>query len=604
MTDDQRQQLRDRLLAFCSYRALWVIDFEFTKDCDLRPDVICAAGFEIRSGRIFALRRDQLGDKPPYDIGADSIVFFYSGQEAELACHLSLGWDLPENSVDLIVVYRMAINGRGGNQELSLFAALARCRIAPRVSLEEKRRAQKRASEGWPIDPSTMEWLVSYCLTDVLEEVDLTLWLGPAAVSPIALWHGKAVNVYAKMWWRGVPIDPIYVPLVTDLTESTALVDEVVADISDEWPIFDNGVLKRELLEKAFIAHGIPVPRTPKAKLPSAKLATLARRAEKYSTTAPQKRPLELLEGALRTREQLQESVLPIGADNRLRAWFALFWTITSRAAPPTNAYIYNLPAWMRALMMTAGGWALAYLDWASMEFGLAAALSGCPNMTGFYRAGDDPDRDTYLELAKAVGGAPRHATKQSHPDIRALYKTGALACLYGIGTEELAKRLKRSTPFAREFLRMHHEVFADYWRWSDGVVSGAIHTGSYTSRHGWHYAVRPPLNTRSLRNWPIQTMGADILRCAVIFADALGVEMLATAHDAVLMQAREGEIEGAKERMAYCMERSALLLTGGFRLRVDIDIKHQGERFLDPRGERTFAVVEKFMKRRAANAA
>jgi hypothetical protein len=597
MTDEQRQQLRHRLLVSCRHRALWVVDFEFCKDRYLRPDVICAAGHEIRTGRTFALRRDQLGGKPPYDIGADALVFFYSGQEAELACHLSLGWELPENPVDLIVVYRMAINGRGGNQELGLFAALARCGIAPRVSLEEKRRAQKRASEGWPIDASTMEWLLSYCVTDVLEEVDLTLWLGQSAVSPATLWHGKAVNVYAKMWWRGVPMDPAYVPLVTDPATPTALLDEVIADVADEWPVFDNRVLKRDLYEKALIAHDIPVPRTAATKIPSAKLSTLARLTRDYPNSQ-----LGLFEEVQRTRMQLRECAPPIGADNRLRAWFALFWTITSRAAPPTNEYIYNLPAWMRALMMADPGWALACLDWASMEFGLAAALSGCSNMTAFYRAGDDPGHDTYLELAKAVGAAPRHATKKSHSDIRGLYKTGALACLYGIGANELAKRLKRPTRFARDFQRMHHEVFADYWRWSDGVAAEAMHTGRYTSRHGWHYAVKPPFNTRSLRNWPIQTIGQDILRCAIIFGDSLDLEMLATAHDAVLMQGRVEAIAAQVARMAHCMEQAALLLTDGFKLRVDIDIKQHGERFIDPRGERTFAVVEQFMTKRASH--
>jgi DNA polymerase I len=230
------------------------------------------------------------------------------------------------------------------------------------------------------------------------------------------------------------------------------------------------------------------------------------------------------------------------------------------------------------------------------MEFGLSAALSSDATMIAFYNSGDP-----YLSTAVAAGAVPDGATKTSHPAERNIYKTGSLACLYGIGINALAQRLKRSAPFARDFLRIHHELFAGYWKWSDGVVAAAIHSGSYTSCHGWHYTVQPPFNMRSLRNWPVQTTGADILRCAVVFANAIGVEMLATVHDAVLIQASEERIETAAAEMAECMKLSAALLTGGFNLRVDVEIKRQGERFTDPRGRRTFAVVNKFMTEREA---
>jgi DNA polymerase I-like protein with 3'-5' exonuclease and polymerase domains len=218
-------------------------------------------------------------------------------------------------------------------------------------------------------------------------------------------------------------------------------------------------------------------------------------------------------------------------------------------------------------------------LDWQAMEFGLAAALSGDSNMVAFYESGDP-----YLAYAAAAGAIPANATKSSHPVERGIYKVGGLACLFGIAVPSLAARLKRPAPFAREFLRMHHDLFRDYWVWSDGVVAEAIRKGGYTSRHGWHYTVQPPFNIRSLRNWPIQTAGADILRCAVIFADAIGLQMLATAHDAVLLQAPERQIEQAAAEMAGCMTLAASLLTGGFVLRVDTEIKRQGERFMDPR--------------------
>jgi hypothetical protein len=325
------------------------------------------------------------------------------------------------------------------------------------------------------------------------------------------------------------------------------------------------------------------VPRTPSgiASIAQEGLASLAR---DHPVLAP-------LVESLKAQAQLHDFSLPIGNDGRLRAWFAPFLTITSRAAPPTNGYIYNLPAWMRATMRPETGDALAYVDWHAMEFGLAAALSHDPNMVRFYQSGEP-----YLAAAQGAGAIPPGATKSSHPAERELYKVGLLACQYGIGAEALAGRIRQSVPFARRFLEMHRDLFADYWRWSDEVVAAAIHSGWFHSRHGWNYTVQPPFNIRSLRNWSVQTLGADILRTACILADAQGIQMLATAHDAVLLQAREDEIEDVAAAMALCMQRAAAILTDGFRLRTSIEIRRRGEQFVEERGRRTLAIVDRFL--------
>lgn len=246
--------------------------------------------------------------------------------------------------------------------------------------------------------------------------------------------------------------------------------------------------------------------------------------------------------------------------------------------------------------MQAPRGRALIYLDWQAMEFGLAAALSGDSTMSEFYVSGDP-----YLATAKAAGAVPGDATKKTHPEERNIYKTGLLAAQYGIGEETLAGRLRRPVSFARNFLQLHRELFAGYWRWSDGIVAEAIRSGGFVSRHGWAYRVQPPFNTRSLRNWPIQTAGADVLRAACIFADRLGIEMLATAHDAVLVEAEADDLECTTATMEECMRQAALLLTDGFELRVDCDIRQHGERFVEQRGLRTLRVVDAFLGERHA---
>jgi DNA polymerase-1 len=569
-------------------RAVWVVDFEFCQYPTGLPDVVCLAAHELHSGRTMALWRDQLGPEPPYDIGEDAVLVCYSGMEAELASHLSLGWLMPVNVVDLIVEYRMAINGRGGAKEIGMLDACARLGVVPRGSPAEKKRVRDRVIAGWPFSDAERAEILAYCAGDVEDECDLLRALdarGASTISPHALWRGRFIKAVARMWFRGVPIDRKYVSLATDHVARAQLKERMVEDIRVDFPIYDDRrVLKNDLLEQWLEAAGIPVPRTPTGKAATAqdKLGALSR---DHPVLVP-------LVESLRTQGQLKDFSLPIGSDLRLRAWFAPFLTITSRAAPPTNGYIYNLPAWMRATIHPPPGYALAYLDFGAMEFGLAATVSGDRNMIAFYNSGEP-----YLGTAVAAGAVPAGATKASHPVERGLYKTGNLACLYGIGEKTLAARLRRSTHFARDFLDMNHRLFPEYWEYSDGVVREAIRSGIYCSRHGWVYGVNPPFNVRSLRNWPIQTLGADILRCACIMADACGIEMLATAHDAVLIQAPADRIAQDVAIMTDCMQRAAATLTGGFALRVDHEIRQVGERFVEERGKRTLAVVDRFLE-------
>jgi DNA polymerase I len=569
-------------------RATWVVDAESTHHPSGLPDVVCLCAREVHTGRTISLWRDQLGLLPPFDIGEDAIVVFYSGMEAELAVLLALGHPLPTNPVDLIVEYRMAINGKGGSQGLGMLEACARLGVVPKGNPQEKKRMRDRVIAGWPFSDAERAEILAYCMGDVEDECAILhalQELGQDPLSAHAIWRGRFINSVARMWFRGVPIDPQYVSLATDHMARFRLKERMIGDIRIDYPIYDdNLVLKDALLDQWMGQQGIPVPRTPTGK-PGKSTEELSFLARDYPVLDP-------LVESLKTQRQLKDFSLPIGSDCRLRAWFAPFWTITGRNAPPTNGYIYNLPAWMRSTMKPTPGYALAYLDYSAMEFGLAAACSGDKNMTDFYNSGDP-----YIATAVASGSLPAGATKRSHKDERDLYKTGSLSCLYGIAATSLGLRLKRSTVFAEGFLRMHRSLFHRYWEWSDAVVTDAIQLGKYVSRHGWTYAVHPPFNTRSLRNWPIQAAGSDILHCACILADQLEVEMLATAHDAVLIQAPEDRIDQAATDMSDCMRQAARILTGGFELRVDAEIKRAGERFIEERGKRTLAVVDRFLQ-------
>ena len=70
---------------------------------------------------------------------------------------------------------------------------------------------------------------------------------------------------------------------------------------------------------------------------------------------------------------------------------------------------------------------------------------------------------DPYLAFAIQAGAAPPGATKQSHAEVRELYKQCVLAVQYMMGAESLSQRIGRSALEAQHLLRRHRETFRDY---------------------------------------------------------------------------------------------------------------------------------------------
>src|SRR5262249_12947521 len=121
---------------------------------------------------------------------------------------------------------------------------------------------------------------------------------------------------------------------------------------------------------------------------------------------------------------QLRLNDLAVGKDGRNRTLLSAFASKTSRNQPSNSKYIFGLSRWMRGLIKPPPGHGLAYIDWSQQEFGIAAALSGDPNMIAAYRSGDP-----YLAFAKQAGAVPADATKVSHPAERERFKQ----CVLGL---------------------------------------------------------------------------------------------------------------------------------------------------------------------------
>jgi DNA polymerase-1 len=76
-----------------------------------------------------------------------------------------------------------------------------------------------------------------------------------------------------------------------------------------------------------------------------------------------------------------------------------------------------------------------------------------------------------------------------------------------------------------------------------------------------------------------------------------LGIRLIASVHDAVLIEASIDQIEREVARAIYCLERASQRFLHGLTLKVDVKKIYPGERFTDPRGEATWAFVERSLR-------
>ena len=136
-----------------------------------------------------------------------------------------------------------------------------------------------------------------------------------------------------------------------------------------------------------------------------------------------------------------------------------------------------------------------------------------------------------------------------------------------------------------RDLLRAHRETYRQFWRWSDAAVDHAVLTGSIATTFGWPLHVGPNFNPRSLRNFPCQANGAEMLRLAACFATEQGIEVCALIHDAVLICAPLDRLDADVEAMRACMAKASRIVLDGFELRTDVHPVRYPDHYSDPRG-------------------
>lgn len=181
--------------------------------------------------------------------------------------------------------------------------------------------------------------------------------------------------------------------------------------------------------------------------------------------------------------------------------------------------------------------------------------------------------------------------TDEQRKTVRQQCKALVLGLAYGKGTRALAGDLKVDEDTAAAFIANYWRTFGQFKAWSDRVVQAAWRTRVMRTDSGWTQRVSARPNERSLRNWPIQSAGADILRRACCLLVEAGIAVCGPVHDAVLLEARLGEADVVGARAAGIMGDAAEAIIG-HRIRVGVETFRYPDRYMDEHGATLWRLV------------
>ncbi len=250
--------------------------------------------------------------------------------------------------------------------------------------------------------------------------------------------------------------------------------------------------------------------------------------------------------------------VLPLLAavesDGRVRTQFDQTGAATGRLSSQ-NPNLQNIPQeskWsseLRRAFVAAPGYSFLSLDYSQLELRLLAHASGDKNLCAAFHAGEDIHR---LTAEKIFGVNPNAVT----PAMRRTAKTLNFGVVYGMGPRSFAKASGVTLADASKFIREYHHNFPGIYDWQERVRAEARTFGYVRNQNGrrrWFLKSSTPRYEseveRAAVNMPLQSLGADILKSAMVRSCALLKErgwfgtdarLVLSIHDELLFEVRD----------------------------------------------------------------
>ncbi len=261
-----------------------------------------------------------------------------------------------------------------------------------------------------------------------------------------------------------------------------------------------------------------------------------------------------------------------IKEDGRVHTEFVQTGTGTGRLSS-RNPNLQNIPQgfiWakeLRGAFVVPEGFSLLACDYTQLELRILAALSGDAELIAAFRRRDDLHRLT----AARVLGVPVEKVGDKE---RRLAKTLNFGLMYGMGARAFAEAAEVKLEEAKKFIAQYFRTFARVKEWQESIKSFARGKGyvqSLTGRRRYLEGIRggaPRFRAEAERaaiNFPIQGLGADIIKLAMICVRdciqregwEISAAMLLSIHDELLFEIRDDMIAKIAPKLVECMESS-----------------------------------------------
>ncbi len=509
-------------------------------------------------------------------------VFVAHAATAEMKYLLRLGVELPERWFCTMTGFRAACNKPGfiNGSLLSALAATGLGHLTPANKEEIRNRILHLKFDA--ANAADAALIADYCRADVIATAALYDHLVGKVDSVAMNYWSEYLNAVARMELCGIPIDTDQ--LRTILRHRQHIRDAFTDRANQTATVYRaDGSFNSKAFFRWVSRQGITWPR---------KWSDCRRRHYRALDDDTMKM-MELRHPFVAEIRQCRKTIrtlskLKIKVDGRThRHYFSTmpFRSVTGRNQP--SRFVFGGPKWIRWLVVPpTTDHVLIYVDFSAQEIGIAAALSGDMAMRAMYGSADP-----HMAFAIMAAAPPPDATKATHPQIRAAYKTVNLAVLYSQPERGISERLGISVDNAQSILNQHRALFHVFHAWSDRVVSASFDRGYAATPCGWRAKVEPESKWRTWSNFPIQGGGADIMRVMTIALDRQHVETLAIVHDGWLLTCRRGEQEHLRSAVEQARAFACEKVLGGYQLKIDWT--EYGERFEDEEGRSAWEFIQ-----------
>ena len=579
------------------FREVYLIDTEFRvsgRDHPSLPDTpepVCLVARELSSNRLIRLWRDELvGSSPPFSLAKDTLFVAY-GAAAEWGVFLELGWQLPARVIDLFFEFLLETNdGRPRVKGSTGLLAAKKAHHVPGITSEQKEAERDLIlSEGFgqrlragTNPPEEVQRVLEYCQTDVDPMGMLFERMLPAIrVYPEGLAHalirGQYSTVLAHMERRGYPVDAWLSGLIWE--HKAQVRTDLIAQY-DHHNFYVDGVFKQGRFENFLYQNRCDwkLTETGQAELSDDFLKDMSGRYEWVNDFRQLRRSLSQLAG----------KPLFVGTDSRVRPFLNPFGTKTGRNNPSSTDFLPGRPPWMRGLFLPAPHRSLITLDWKSQEVYIAAVLSRDQRLL------DDLQRgDVYLGLATAAGLAPAGATKQSHSEARELAKICFLAAGYGQRAEGMALRTGMAVRGAANVLASLRRLYPVFYEWAEYATNSGLYVMNQNTMLGWRCWWTEEEGANTVRNFPVQGNGAEMMRLACVNAVKTDVELVVPIHDALMIECDTVDYLDAVATARAAMNKASAALLGGVTIPVEAEkFMHWPNRLVPEKGRQMWSTV------------